>query len=120
MKLAYSEYEIPALAALNAKAGKAPLRGCLLRLETHDGKVGYSDLRPHEALGDQPMMAQLLSLRGGMPHDLAARSLISASLDAQARSEGRSLLSDLALPETHALGGPLRDASEEWLADTLH
>lgn len=76
--------------------------GALLRVN-HQGQPGYADCFPWPELGDAPLAAQLQALAAGTPTRLLTQSLAFAAEDAQARSEGRSLVAALPALAAHAL-----------------
>ncbi len=85
-----------------SEGGRDARRGALLRVETAAG-VGHADLHPWPELGDEPLDAQLESLRAGRPLRLAARALAWSEVDAAARSLGKSAFEGLRIPPSHFL-----------------
>ena len=109
-------YGLEARGALNARDRRRRVEGALLRM---DGGVGC--LQPWPSLGGDPLDAHLAALAAGRVTPLAARALDCARTDGQARRDGRSLFSGLAVPPSHATlpGTPSADAIVEAARDGM-
>jgi O-succinylbenzoate synthase len=91
MKIWQSNYQLYPKGSLNQRGLSKFRRGALLRVEFEPGLVGYSDLCPYSAFGDQPFENEIKNLAREILSPLAKRSLYFARLDAEARAEKRSL-----------------------------
>jgi o-succinylbenzoate synthase len=120
-RIDFSPYELKASRVVSPlsfhkKQESSVRRGALLRVEFQNG-FGYADLHPWEELGDESLERQLKGLASGQPCRLGQIALGFASLDAEARAEGRSLFSRfiprensqsrIEFPENHRLLGAL-------------
>jgi len=103
-KIETYSYQLFPKGKLGSKAVNAPFRqGALLRITFSNGKAGYSDCFPWPELGDVPLATQLCFLKEGKLTTLTERSLEFAKIDAEARSEGKSLFKDAVFPQNHFL-----------------
>jgi len=84
--------------------GKNPYHdreGVLLRYTFNDGSMGYGDCHPWEEFGDAPLEKQLWSLANFQETPLTRSTGLLAQIDAEARSRGVSLFSEIELPKSH-------------------
>lgn len=91
MKIWYSSYQLVPKTVINSRAKTKFRKGAILRVRFDDGKIGYSDLCPFAEMGDRPIERELKHLLELKPSPIGERSLHFARLDADARSEKRSL-----------------------------
>lgn len=92
------QYALVPRMRLSARAAEGVRRGALIRV---DG--GFADVHPWPELGDANLDEQLALLARGETTPLTRRSLWFASMDAEARREGRSLFEGVTIPESHWL-----------------
>jgi O-succinylbenzoate synthase len=78
-------------------------KGVLLKIEWPGKMIGYADLHPWPELGDDPINAQLRSLKEVHLKPIIKRALELAWLDGVARREGRSLYKGYQIPFSHYL-----------------
>ncbi len=97
----------------NARAGKHPRLGALLRSDSG----GFACLHPWPELGDDSLKHELAALREGHPLRLGARALRCMELDGEARREGKNLFENLTIPKSHAT---LLSSTSLATADTLN
>lgn len=95
MKVWYSPYQLRPLTPANSQVKSRYRSGALLRVRLTNGSVGFSDLCPFSDMGDSPLEFELRQMTQGKPSSQAERSLYFATKDAQARTEGRSLYSQV-------------------------
>jgi O-succinylbenzoate synthase len=119
MKIWYSSYQLKPQAVLNAH-GPTSRQGAILKVEYSDGKVGYTDLAPMPEVGDLSLTDELKMLRENKRGTLGERSLEMAYLDAEARSEKRSLFANLEIPPSHYVVPTLDGFDFETVADDFH
>ena len=81
----------------NARSDRRTLHGALLRQDD-----GFACLQPWPEFGDAPLAEQLTALAAGRDTPLIRRCRACLAADAAARRAGRSLLSGLAIPPSHA------------------
>jgi O-succinylbenzoate synthase len=98
--LAICRFFLEPKAGLNAHVRQpAPREGAIL---AHDG--GFASLVPWPEFGDEPLHQQLIRLSKGAPlTPLLQAALNFAQIDAQARSQKRSLFEGLQIPTSHYL-----------------
>lgn len=97
MKIKFSPYQLKGIPPFKSR------EGVLLRVETEEGSVGYSDVHPWSELGDKPLNEQLSLLKMGAKTPLTKRSLYFAEKDANARASGKHLIEHLEIPPSHWL-----------------
>ncbi|MBX3039770.1 MAG: hypothetical protein KF789_03545 [Bdellovibrionaceae bacterium] len=112
MKISISPYQLQPRSALNSKTDSKSREGVLLQLESDHG-IGYADLFPWPELGDEPLSVHLESLRTSRPTALAARSLLLANRDAQARSRNARLGSKTWIKNNALVTDPLRVSDDD-------
>lgn len=103
-------YSMRSKALLNAKSDRVEHRGALIRLDgasMADGDIrgrefGYGCIHPWPELGDVDLEQTLSLLAEGKYTALSRRALSCARIDAEARSENRSLFAGLTVPKSHA------------------
>lgn len=94
-QISIHRYTLTPLSLPNRLSQRAPRQGALLKVDFSDLlEAGYADLFPWPELGDEPLEAQLESLKE-CPFRLAAASLSWAHYEARAKSRGLHLLSDV-------------------------
>lgn len=98
MKVSFHDYELK-----NISNTKSSRKGTLLRFAFDDG-FGYADCHPWPEFGDLPLQEQKNNLKRGNFTYLTKRSYHFAKLDAQARYEGKSLLSGSVRSHLHFAG----------------
>lgn len=103
MKIWYAPYQLKSRTQLNRLHQSLIREGTLLRIEFADASVGYSDLFPWPELGDPTLAQALKTLQEGVVDgvEILARSFENAKLDAQARTQNRSLFAGLKIPSSH-------------------
>lgn len=97
MKLDVSPYEI------TFKGKRGIRQGALLRFFFADLGYGYADCHVWEELGDLSLKRQLQLLIQDQMTPITEQAFFFAKLDAEARSEGRSLFTGLSIPQSHFL-----------------
>lgn len=113
MKIFTHPYHLSPLKELNAVTSKEPRHGVLLRVEWAIGQVGFSDLFPWPEFGDPDLETLIEEIEeGDFSYPLVEKSLWRNSMDAKARSRGRSLFQSLIMPESHGLLSVTDDASK--------
>lgn len=108
----FSPYQLRPRRRLGSHAFAGPRSGALLRVEYPRIGVGYADCHPWEELGDAPLQVQLKGVAQGRLTPLTRNSLQFSRLDAEARSQRRSLFEGMTVPRSHFL---LTDLSDEAL-----
>ncbi len=96
-----------------------PRQGALLKVIFDDGMLGYADCHPWTTLGDLSLEEQLNALKQNRLTSLTRRSIYNARLDAQARTEQRSLFDGLHIPPNHYLIQYLDDGSAKEIANAI-
>ncbi len=91
-------YSLRAKRPLNARAGRRDFEGALLKVGD-----GCACIHPWPELGDPPLEAELETLRNGGTSTLLERALHCASVDGEARREGRDLFEGLGVPRSHRI-----------------
>ncbi len=116
-RIEYSTYILKKLGVNSSRVG------ALLKIEWPNG-VGYSDLHPWPEFGDAYLKEQLKVLADYQKtpmtivlSPLQQQSIYFSQLDAQARSEKKSLLAGLEIPESHYLITREEEILEDSLAD---
>jgi len=95
-------YTLRSGGALNALSTRHDHHGALIRVGEAEGCHGYGCIHPWPELGDQDLDETLHLLAKGERTALSARALACASMDREARSEGRNLFDGLTVPRSHA------------------
>lgn len=90
-KIFYSPYSLKPMQSLNALSDGSERKGVLLKIDWHDGHVGYADLHPWPELGDAPLREQLSDLGRGQISTQIAQSILLARRDAELRSEKKNI-----------------------------
>lgn len=103
MKIAYHTYVLKAKSLLNNRSNQTLREGALLKIHFDQGFIGYADCHPWVELGDLPLMQQLSLLKQKVLTSLTQSSIHWAHLDAEARSQNRSLLAHQSIPPSHFL-----------------
>jgi O-succinylbenzoate synthase len=91
MKVWYSPYQLRSGTFANSQVKSRYRLGALLRVRLANGAIGFSDLCPFSDMGDSPLELELRQMQQGKPSFLTERSLYFATKDAQARTQGQSL-----------------------------
>lgn len=98
-------------------AGAGPREGVLLRVEWSPRLRGYADLMAWPELGDLSIEEEIQAILRGTPTRLGRRAIEMARLDAEARSQNRSLWNTIQEPpRSHWLAGSVFDLSSLDLA----
>ncbi len=107
MKLEYHRYTLRGRSEdrLNSRSTRSKFPGALIRV---DG-VGVGCIHPWTELGDSSLSDELMALEAGSPLTLGSVALECASVDGQARREGKSIFENSSsgdLPVSHWSAGP--------------
>ena len=103
MKLFYASYELEADAPMNAVAQALKRPGALLKVQFDAGRTGYADCHAWPELGDLPLPQQLDSLASSSLTPITRCALEWAKVDAEARFEGKALLTQEGILKNHYL-----------------
>lgn len=103
MKVFYSFYDLEAYAPVNSAAHALKRPGALLKVWFEEGRMGYADCHAWPELGDLPLQQQLDLLAAGNLTPITSCALEWAKIDADARLEGKTILSQRSIPKSHYL-----------------
>ncbi|MFN7262246.1 MAG: enolase C-terminal domain-like protein [Pseudobdellovibrionaceae bacterium] len=99
----FHEYELNPIMSIGAVAAQEARKGALMKVQWPNGKVGYADLHPWPELGDHDLSTHLDALRAGKISALVEQVIWLAKRDADARKEGKNLLTGLPKIKNHFL-----------------
>ena len=102
----YWRYQIQSSSTLNYRSGRKEFEGALVRVGD-----GFGCIHPWPELGDDSLDLQLDALKYGLSTPIIDQALRCASLDGEARREGRSLFAG-PVPQSHWLVQPGDDPQE--------
>jgi o-succinylbenzoate synthase len=103
MNISYAPYELETIHALSVTSSAMKREGALLKVLFPSGIQGFADCHPWVELGDHPLKQQLEKLAVGELTALTCCALEYAALDAEYRSKGSSVFSNLTIPQSHFL-----------------
>lgn len=103
MKITYSPYELKSNNSLSVTSSALKRQGALLKVTYSSGIIGYADCHPWPELGDLPLKQQLENLAREKLTPLTSCALEFANLDAEARFNGKKILTCKNIPLSHFL-----------------
>lgn len=120
VNVAYSHYELEAKHSLSAISQGLKRRGVLLRFRFSFGEFGYADCHPWKERGDRSVAQQLKDLTKGIVSPLLFSALGFAFIDADARSQKKSIFSSQNTPKSHYLINDLLEFSPFDVKKIIH
>src|SRR5262245_44613451 len=119
MKMSYALYALEADHALSAISSACRREGALLKVTLDSGKVGFADCHVWPEWGDRPLQEQLHCLAQGQFTSITRCAFAFASLDAEYRSLGKSVLIHQKIPRSHLLVPDMRDWTPQHVQQIL-
>lgn len=119
MKVSFACYELETAHALNAVSTALKRQGALIKINFHDGKIGYADCHPWPELGDLPLKQQLERLACQQLTPITYCAVEFAKIDAEFRFERKEIFKPNYPPYSHLLISNILECSQSSLQEAI-